>query len=45
VRNYVVLYKDKEERSIMHKMKRRRPNKLVASAVEIALENTLLKEK
>jgi hypothetical protein len=41
----VVLYRDKEEKNIMYKIKGRRPNKLVASAVEIILENTLLKEK
>jgi hypothetical protein len=45
VRNEVVLYRDKGDRNIMHTVKRRMLNGVVASAVEIFLENTLLKEK
>jgi len=45
VRNEVVLYGDKEERNIMHTMKRRMLNGLVTSAVEISMENTSLKKK
>jgi hypothetical protein len=45
VRNEVVLYGDKEEGNIMHTMKSRMLNGLVASAVEIALESMLVIKK
>ena len=45
VRNEVELIRDKEETNINNIIKRPRPIGLVASAVETAVYNKLLKEK